>query len=431
MIKSGSFKVAPNSTWRVCALMAATAVLAGACDKAQLLAPTRSTITISAPIRVLASGGTIEVTAYVIEEAGTPVQNGTTVRFTTTLGTIEPENAQTHNGLARAVFSAGASSGIAEIRAISGAASGGTDSLNMVRISVGAAAVNTITLRANPGSVGPSGGAVELIASAVSENGQGVEGVTVTFNADQGTLSASTASTNAAGEARTTLTTGQETNVTVTAGTKTSTAVRVAVRAGPIVSLTCTPSSGTGNCAGLQASTGNSSIVLLTVTKPTGSSALRNATLDFGDGESLSLGNLASGSTTVSHAYAGPSGTTPRSYTPTVRVEDVNGESASASTSVVVSPRSAIGVTLTAMPDPAVAAGQRWTFTATAIGVTDPGTVQSYSWDFGDGSTVTTSGGSTAHVYTSGGRRTVTVTILMVDGRTASTTTEILVNLLP
>jgi hypothetical protein len=257
-----------------------------------------------------------------------------------------------------------------------------------------------------------------------------VEGVLVTFNADQGTLSSSTAMTNAAGEARVTLTTGQETNVTATAGTKTSAAVRVTVRAGPIVSLACTPPSGTGNCAGLQASAAsNSAIVLLTVTKPTGSSALRNATLDFGDGESLSLGNLASGSTSVSHAYSGPSGSTPRSYTATVRVEDVNGESASASTSVVVSPRSAIGVSLASAGETAVATGQRWTFTATAIGVADPGTIQSYSWDFGDDAEVTTSGGTTAHVYTSEGKFTVTVTIQMVDGRSASATTEILIDL--
>ena len=429
MFTGSDFNVSAISTWRSCLLLAMTAMLAGACDKAQLLAPTRSTITISAPTQILANGGTAEITAFVVEEAGTPVHNGTTVRFSTTLGTIDPENAQTRNGLARAVFSAGASSGIAEIRATSGSASGGTDNLNMVRITVGAAAINTITLRANPGSVGPTGGTVELIASVVSEGGQGVNGVTVTFAADQGTLSASSATTNANGEARTTLTTGQETNVTAAAGTKTSGAVRVTLRAGPIVSIACAPSSGTGNCAGLQASAGNSSIVLLTVTKPTGSSTLRNVVLDFGDGESVNLGNLASGTTAVSHSYAGPSGSTPRSYTATVRAEDINGETTSATTSIVVAPRSAIGVSLATSSETATPTGQRWTFTATAIGVADAGTIQSYSWDFGDDVEVTTSGGVTAHVYTEEGKFTVTVTLNMVDGRTASATTEILINL--
>ena len=415
---------------RLGALLVIAVTLTAACDKAQLLAPTRSTITVSAPTRILPNGGSTEVSAYVIEEAGTPVQNGTSVRFTTTLGTIEPESAQTRNGLARAVFSAGASSGIADIRATSGAASGGTDSLNLVRITVGTAAVHTVTLRANPGSIGSSGGAVELVASAATESGQGVGGVVVTFSADQGSLTASTATTNVSGEARTTLTTGQETTVSATVGTKTSSIVKVTVRAGPIVSLTCAPASGTGNCAGLQASAStNSSIVLLTATKTTGSSALRSVTLDFGDGESIGLGNLASGSAAVSHTYPGPSGSTPRSFTATIRIEDVNGDSTSVSTTVVVAPRSSFGVSLTAASETAITTGQRWTFTATAIGVTDTGTIQGYSWDFGDGVTVTTSGGATAHVYTTKAKFTITVTMQTVDGRSASATTEILVTL--
>jgi PKD repeat protein len=96
---------------------------------------------------------------------------------------------------------------------------------------------------------------------------------------------------------------------------------------------------------------------------------------------------------------------------------------------IVVAPRSAIGVSLASASETATVAGQRWTFTATAIGVADPGTIQSYSWDFGDDVDVTTSSGVTAHVYTEEGKFTVTVTLNMVDGRTASATTEILVNL--
>jgi hypothetical protein len=423
-------QTAMSSRWKVVTLVAMAATLIGACDKAQLLAPTQSTITVSAPAQVLPNGGSIEITAYVIEQAGTPVQNGTAVHFTTSLGTIEPQTAQTRNGLARATFRAGSSSGIAEIRALSGGASGG-ENLNVVKITVGAAAVSTVTLRANPGSVGPSGGVVELIASVISEGGQGVEGVIVTFATDQGTLAATTAPTNASGEARTTLTTSVESNVTATAGSKTSAVVKVPLRAGPIVSIACAPATGTGTCAGLQAGAAtNSAIALLTVTKPTGSSALRNVTLDFGDGESINLGNLSSGTAAISHAYAGPSSSTPRSYTATVRAEDINGEVSTAFTSVVVSPRAAIGVSLTATGETAVATGQRWTFTATPIGVTNNEGIQSYEWDFGDDtSNVTTSGGSTAHIYTQEGRFTVRVTLQMLDGRTASATTEILVNL--
>ena len=86
---------------RFCAGIAmSAAVMAVACDRVQLLAPTNSTITVTAPNRVLPLGGSTEVTAFVLEQAGTPVQNGTVVRFTATLGSISPTETETRNGLA-------------------------------------------------------------------------------------------------------------------------------------------------------------------------------------------------------------------------------------------------------------------------------------------------------------------------------------------
>lgn len=180
--------------WRVGAPLVIAAVLTVACDKAQLLAPTKSTITVAAAASVLPSGGNTEVTAFVMEQAGTPVQNGTTVRFSATLGRVEPIEAQTRNGLALTTFFAENNSGIAEIRATSGSATGGggttggtsTTPTNVALVTIGAAAVETVTLRANPGGVGPTGGTVELIATVVGKGGQGLPGVVVTFSADQG-----------------------------------------------------------------------------------------------------------------------------------------------------------------------------------------------------------------------------------------------------
>lgn len=424
-----------------CLIVAAAIVLTG-CDRAQLLAPTRSTITVSAPTRLLPSGGSTEVTAFVVEEAGTPVQNGTTVRFSATLGRVNPVEVQTRNGLALTTFFADNSSGVARVSATSGSASGGTANTNVVEITVGAAAVNTVTLRASPGSIGPQGGTVELIATVVGENGQGLSGIGVTFNTDQGTLSATNVTTNASGEARTQLTTSQQTIVSATAGTKTSSNVTVASRSGPIVSITCVPAAGTGNCAAVQASANsNTATVLFTVTRPTGSSTLRTATLDFGDGSSVSLGNLAGGTTTVTHTYTGPSGATARAYTATVQATDINGESQSASTTVLIAPRpviTPINVTLTAESATATSQGQRWTFTATATGGGETGTgnalIERYTWEFGDGESGTSSGNTTAHVYTTAvteQRRTVIVTVHTPDGRTANGRTEILVAKFP
>jgi hypothetical protein len=412
------------------------ALSAGGCDKAQLVAPTQSTITVSAPTRVLPAGGSTQVTALVIEQAGTPVSNGTTVRFTTSLGRLDPVEAQTQNGAATTTFFAMDTSGVARITAVSGAASAGANNGNVVEITVGAAAVNTVTLRANPGSVGPNGGVVELIATVVAEDGRALESISVSFSADQGTLGSSTVLTNAIGEARTTLSTAQQTVVSATAGTKASGALTVSVRAGPIVSITCTPTSGTGNCAAVQASaTTNTAAVLFTVTKPAGSSALRNATLDFGDGAAQALGNLAGGTTTVTHTYAGPTGSTAQAYTAAVLATDVNGESAAASTTVMVTPKptiTPINVTISSTCTTTTGVAQTCQFTATATGGGDGGTgnaaIESYKWDFGDGDDVTTSGNSTSHVYTSEGTRTVTVTVRTADGRTASGQTQVLIN---
>jgi adhesin/invasin len=437
-------------------VFALAALASVSCDRAQLLAPTSSTITLTSATRVLPANGTTTLTAFVIEQSGTPVQNGTLVRFITTLGRVEPSSAQTQNGLATATFFAGDLSGIAEVRALSGGAGGGTTSTgtgtsattaatNVIQITVGAAAVNTVTLRANPASVGPGGGSVELIATVVGENGRALEGILVTFNANQGTLSSATAVTNSSGEARTTLTTSQETKVNATAGTKTSTPdVTITVRSGPGISLTCTPTgSGTlpSNCASIQASsTSNTATVVLTIERVSGSSTLRVATMNFGDGTSQSLGNLPA-KTTVTHTYNGPSGQSPAVYIATVQATDINGESTSASTTVVITPRptpTPINVTILAENDGAATiSGQRWKFTATAKGGgegTTDAPIESYKWDFGDGESATTSGNTTAHIYDTEvepQKFTVTVTARTADGRTATGRTEILVHKFP
>jgi uncharacterized membrane protein len=54
--------------------------------------------------------------------------------------------------------------------------------------------------------------------------------------------------------------------------------------------------------------------------------------------------------------------------------------------------------------------------------------VDHYEWNFGDGTPVrTTTGATTAHAYSSAGRRVVTVTAVAVDGSTGVGTTEVVV----
>jgi hypothetical protein len=93
-----------------------------ACDRVPLTAPTGSTITLQVSSASVAVNGSVDVTAVVLESGGVTVHNGTTVWFTTTLGSIEPSQAETRNGTVTVTFRAGAVIGDADISAVSGAA---------------------------------------------------------------------------------------------------------------------------------------------------------------------------------------------------------------------------------------------------------------------------------------------------------------------
>jgi len=428
-------------TVHVSAVAIALGMLLTACDKVPLMAPTGSAVTLSANSSTVPTNGTVGLTAFVVESSGTPVQNGTSVSFTTSLGTITPAEAQTTNGVAVATFNAGANSGVATIRAVSGGAGGGSGSTttnggtgttttstatNVVTITVGVAAVKTIAVNASPTSVGPNGGSVSVTASVLDPNGGSLTGIPVTFSADHGGVHPGVAITDASGQATTTLTTSVETKVTASAGTANATAT-VTLRPGPAVTIKCTPASGTGTCAAVAASdAANSATVTFDIAKATGSSVLRDATINFGDGTSQALGTLAGGTVTVAHSYSGSSGGNSATYTASVIATDLDNERSTVSTIVNVTPRSALTIDLAAAQSSSVAGqGQTVTFTATVAG----GVAQSFAWDFdGDGNVdATTSSNKTTRVYTSNGRYTALVTVQTTDGRSATARTEFIV----
>jgi hypothetical protein len=397
-------------------------LVAISCDRVPLLAPTNSSVTLDAGSRVVETGGTTSVSATVIEQAGTPVQNGTTVRFTTTLGRVDPAEAQTRNGIATTTFFAGNDSGIAEVRATSGGAGGSSTTTtpttptngtttptttatnsNVVLISVGSAAVDTVTVRANPSSVSTSAGAtVTVIATVVGTSGRLLANIPVSFSASRGTLSATSAMTDAQGEARVTLNTNGDTDINVAAGTKTATA-KVTGVAGPSVSLTCAVGS-TNNCAA--ATVGQP--VTFTAQRAQGSGNITSATLDFGDNSSVNLGTLSS-SATIPHSYAEPG-----TYTARLTGTDGTGENSTAVQVVIVTAAPTASVTATVTTPPRGV-------TAT---VTTSASATSYSFNWGDGQPNTTGASPTAqHTYTGPGNWGITVTVTLSSGATVTATT--------
>jgi hypothetical protein len=254
-----------------CAVFLLICAISFGCDKASLLGPIGSSISLTAASQVVPPGGNTELTAIVLENSGQPVPNGTTVRFTTSLGRIEPVEAQTRNGVATAMFVAGNDSGTAEIRAISGLASApgsntGTTPTpsapaapaapgaapapaapanatptttnsagNVVRILVGAAGAQALTLSATPSTVSPAGSSVEIAAFVNDTNGNRLPGVPVTFSTTRGTLNPTIANTDAEGVARTTLTASEAATVSARVGSQTAT---LEVRAATVASFT-------------------------------------------------------------------------------------------------------------------------------------------------------------------------------------------------
>ncbi|MGE5199908.1 MAG: PKD domain-containing protein [Rhodospirillaceae bacterium] len=390
-------------------LAACLAAAAASCDKMPLSAPTDSTITLYANSTTVGLNSSVEITATVIESAGTPVQNGTVVTFTTTLGTIEPSEARTNNGKATVRLVAGTKSGTAEVRAFSG----GTSSGDALSIAVGAAAAGRVELLANPSTLPASGGVVQLTAVVTDASGNRLAGLPVSFTTDAGLLAMNSVTSDANGEARTSLSTTATANVTASlaggSGDSVSSKLSIPVRVGPSVTILAPA---TSVVPGVPATFG--------VTVTAGGAAVRTASLDFGDGGTQSVS--PSGLSTATHTY-----TASGVYTVTATATDSVGESATAISSVSVQ-SVVVSVSITVSPSTVTTAAPA-EFTASATTTPAGSTIERYEWDFGDGTGRTTSGSATSHLYSVGGGRryVVSVRAVTIGGAAGSAQREIVV----
>jgi hypothetical protein len=382
------------------------ALMGPSCDKMPLTAPTNTTITLYAARLTVGLGGSVEITATVIESAGTPVQNGTVVTFTATLGSIAPVDARTTDGKVTVLFNAGSQSGTAEIRALSG----GNSVTDALKISVGAAAAARVELLANPTALPAAGGTTQLTAVVTDASGNRLGGVPVSFSTDNGGFSQSSATTDGAGEARTILSTTAKAVVSASVaggstGTVKSESLTIQVRVGPTVSIGAITSPVPGAPASI------------TVTVTAGGSTVRTASISFGDGGQQAIGTT--GSTTVSHVY-GRSGT----FFVTATAIDAAGETGTAASSVTVQD---VTVSLTFLTSQAGGAGTAVLFQATATSSPSGTAIAQYEWNFGDSQTRTTTNGETTHVYATPGTKVVSVRAVTTTGASATSTREIIV----
>jgi len=379
--------------------------MVASCSKVPLLAPTGSVITLIPEATSVSLNSQVTIVATVIENgvatnggsgsgtttasrtgAGTPVQNGTHVTFTTTLGQIQPSDALTHNGEADVIFSSGGASGTATITAYSGGAS------SSIQLPVGAAAVGAVTVTVTPQTLPAAGGNATVVANVTDAKGQPIGGVPVSFKTDKGTLTPSTIQSDASGNAATVLSTSVTANVTATAGTVTSAATVVNVTARGLSGFSASPSSTTAGTP-----------VTFTVT-PTQGANVSNIHLDYGDGQSVDLGPIST-QAQPSHAYLAAG-----IYTATATPIDATGPGTPLATQVIVG---TLPVTLNALPNPTA------TDTPTTFSVTGTTTaaVDHYQWTWDDGTpSFATSSPQTTHSFSSRGTKTVRVDVIGVGG---------------
>jgi adhesin/invasin len=302
-------------------LLSAAIVFAGsvACQRVPLLAPTGSTITLTASATALPSNGSTDIIAQVIQPSGSPPHSGTHVTFTTTLGSIQPSDATTDvSGRAVVRFVAGGQSGTATIQAISGGVSAGTT--GAVKILVGTAGVGRVIVSANPTLVPALGGSSAITVSVIDVNGNPLSAAPVSFSTTAGTLADTVVVADQSGIARTTLQTATSATVTASVGAQGGSSTGGGTT--PPAGGTPTPPSNTAGQASGTVTVGVLSSPGLVITPPTtppgaglpasfsfvvtaattNGSFVRNVHVDWGDGSSQDLGGIT-GTAIVTHVY--------------------------------------------------------------------------------------------------------------------------------
>jgi PKD domain/Bacterial Ig-like domain (group 1) len=418
------------------ALLAMSALLTVACEKVPLLAPSGSTITLTALATALPTNGSTDLIAQVIESGGTPPHSGTLVTFTTSIGTVQPSSAETDvSGRVQVKFLAGTGSGTATITAISGGVS--ASGTNAIKILVGAAAVGRVIVSANPTLVPALGGTTAITAVVLDINGNPLSSVPVSFSTTAGSLANSVVNADQNGQAQTTLTTAQTATVTASVGATAPATTPPATGGG-----TTTPT--TGTTAGQASGTVTVGVVAaptLVITPPTTSpsaglpatfsfvvtagttngSAVRDLSVNWGDGSGVQDLGAVTGTAAASLVFR-VAGT----YVVTGTVIDASGNRSTVSTSVTVIPVPRPTIIITPSPVPGHAGAQ--TTLQIQVTLANGISVQDLRIDFGDGQSADLGGAASAsvpHVYTAAGTYTVTVTVIDTTGQVTTGTTAV------
>jgi hypothetical protein len=168
-------------TQRSLLLLAALVVPLG-CSEGTPVAPSGTILRVSAyPTRIATRGlSTVTVSAY--RSTGNPVNPGTEVRLSSTLGIIDPVAYTTDSGQATALLRGDGRVGTATVSVFSG----GVDPVT-IDIAVGQLAAS-MSFQVTPSSVAETGGTLDLLALVRDDVSQPLAGAQVNFRSEVGTL---------------------------------------------------------------------------------------------------------------------------------------------------------------------------------------------------------------------------------------------------
>jgi PKD repeat protein len=163
-------------------LLPALSLFSG-CDKSSPVAPEGTTLTINANPVTIPTNGTSTITVSGRKGNGLPLTEGTLIRFSTTIGSIDASVAADRDGIARATLRGDGRAGKAKVQATTGA----IEAVE-TEIEIGSPGAS-ITLQADRSNLPESGGSILLQANVRDPQGQAQPQAQVNFSTPLGRLS--------------------------------------------------------------------------------------------------------------------------------------------------------------------------------------------------------------------------------------------------
>jgi hypothetical protein len=187
------------------------------CDKASPVAPSGTTLSVSANPSSISLNGTSTITVLGRQPNGNPLNPGTEVRFSADRGSIDPLAAIQSGGVATATFHADSRSGTVHITAATGASgtgtsgSGGTSSATVdIQVGLSSGDKPTVILSVSPSTVPVNGTSTVTVIARNADGSPAAAGQTVILTTNLGSITPNRPLTQSDGTATATLKAGAQ-----------------------------------------------------------------------------------------------------------------------------------------------------------------------------------------------------------------------------